>query len=463
MEKDEAVKIAKSKKSTADQLKGLLGTSIEVDLLLAMHPKVTAEILVQLSKSIDPAILRKVVVNPATPKDILVSLGSTFPGKLLKNPALGSILIEDKKFPSIFGKAILLKLLGHRDCPEHFGEWVLRSGTAEQQAIYLFNCRRSDSVMRKFMQSKHNQIAVALLENVDCIYESWAKKLGWIPDSPEDLGSDDEPVPTRMQIDYWLETTSEGCDLLYKTLVPKEGAADTVQGELVRAIGRIQGEYYKNGMMNWGDGSGFYEDFKDYLEVWLKSEDSFDPFAKRLIDADILQIVASGELGKAIAEGKSSRSAIFGGNMLLPTSVEISHRRIAALVALWCERHSEPISYGKNKKRRRNPANAKASRDYVTLSAPCPNCGGLIKEATKRFECFGPSGHEDGCGFLISKVALERTFKRSEVEQLLAGKMIGPLEGFHSNRRGVFAATVILRWEEAKKSYVVDFDYGDDQ
>jgi hypothetical protein len=45
MEKDEAIKIAKSKKSSADQLKGLLGISDEIDLLLAKHLNTSAEML----------------------------------------------------------------------------------------------------------------------------------------------------------------------------------------------------------------------------------------------------------------------------------------------------------------------------------------------------------------------------------------------------------------------------------
>ena len=459
MEKDEAVKIAKNKQSTADQLKGLLGTSIEVDFLLAMHPNVTAEILVQLSKSIDPAILRKVVVNPVTPKDILVSLGSTFPGKLLKNPALGSIFQADKKFPLAFEAKTLLKLLGHKDCPECFGEWALKKGSAEQQAIYLFKCRRPDAVMQRFIKSKHFEITAALLENVDGIYESWARKFGWIPDPPEDLGLDGEPIPIRMQIDYWVETTSEKCNLLWKTLVPEEGVAETVQGELVRAIGRIQGEFYKNGMMNWG--SGFYESFKNYLAFWLTSDATFDSFTKKIIDADIWKIEKSGETGKAIAEGKLSRSAIFGRNILNTTDVEVSHRRIGALVALWCERHVEPVPNGSYLMPRYRVVQLRLPSEYLTLATPCIKCGGVVKETDLSYECVGREEKTEGCGFSFDKLE-RRGLAAAELEQLLTGKSIGPFDGFNST----YKATLKLnprRQSRVINKYELDIELAEDQ
>jgi hypothetical protein len=38
---------------------------------------------------------------------------------------------------------------------------------------------------------------------------------------------------------------------LWKRLVPRSGQADTVHGELVRAIGRLASELYRNGNINW--------------------------------------------------------------------------------------------------------------------------------------------------------------------------------------------------------------------
>ena len=51
--------------------------------------------------------------------------------------------------------------------------------------------------------------------------------------------------------------------------------------------------------------------------------------------------------------------------------------------------------------------------DYATLSTPCPNCGGVVKENYKRFTCTGKSGTgEDACGFSFGKTPAGRTFER---------------------------------------------------
>ncbi|HEX2011938.1 MAG TPA: DNA topoisomerase III, partial [Roseateles sp.] len=42
--------------------------------------------------------------------------------------------------------------------------------------------------------------------------------------------------------------------------------------------------------------------------------------------------------------------------------------------------------------------------DYATLKAPCPKCGGVVKENYRRFTCTGKSGEgADACGFSIGK------------------------------------------------------------
>src|SRR5690606_26430332 len=69
--------------------------------------------------------------------------------------------------------------------------------------------------------------------------------------------------------------------------------------------------------------------------------------------------------------------------------------------------------------------------DYATLSTPCPNCGGVVKENYRRFACAGKPGAEP-CGFSFGKSPAGRTFETAEAEQLLRDKKIGPLEGFRS-------------------------------
>jgi len=86
--------------------------------------------------------------------------------------------------------------------------------------------------------------------------------------------------------------------------------------------------------------------------------------------------------------------------------------------------------------------------DYATLKTPCPKCGGVIKENYRRFAC-------TQCEFSMGKHPGGRTFELPEVEELLAQREIGPLQGFISKMGRPFAA--ILRISD---EYKLEFDFG---
>src|SRR5699024_2331855 len=48
--------------------------------------------------------------------------------------------------------------------------------------------------------------------------------------------------------------------------------------------------------------------------------------------------------------------------------------------------------------------------DYATLTTPCPNCGGVVKETYRRYSC-------SDCDFSISKYPGGRTFETHEAEE----------------------------------------------
>jgi DNA topoisomerase-3 len=100
--------------------------------------------------------------------------------------------------------------------------------------------------------------------------------------------------------------------------------------------------------------------------------------------------------------------------------------------------------------------------DYATLSAPCPNCGGVIKENYRRYTCVGKKG-DDGCGFSFGKTPAGRTFEVAEVEQFLRDKRIGPLDGFRSKAGWPFTAEMVIKFDEETKNYKLEFDFGDDK
>jgi len=101
--------------------------------------------------------------------------------------------------------------------------------------------------------------------------------------------------------------------------------------------------------------------------------------------------------------------------------------------------------------------------NYATLHTPCPNCGGVVKENYRRYACTGADGRGDGCGFSFGKTPAGRTFELEEVEQFLATKHIGPLDGFRSKAGWPFTAEMVIKFDDEAKNYKLEFDFGDDK
>ncbi len=101
--------------------------------------------------------------------------------------------------------------------------------------------------------------------------------------------------------------------------------------------------------------------------------------------------------------------------------------------------------------------------DYATLQAPCPTCGGVVKENYRRYTCTGADGTSAGCGFSFGKSPAGRTFELAEVEQFLRDHRIGPLDGFRSKAGWPFTAEMALKFDEEAKTHKLEFDFGDDK
>ena len=101
--------------------------------------------------------------------------------------------------------------------------------------------------------------------------------------------------------------------------------------------------------------------------------------------------------------------------------------------------------------------------DYATLAAPCPNCGGTVKENYRRYTCTGKTAAAEGCGFSFGKTPAGRTFELAEVEQFLTDKKIGPLDGFRSKAGWPFTAEMVIKFDEETKNFKLEFDFGDDK
>jgi DNA topoisomerase-3 len=89
--------------------------------------------------------------------------------------------------------------------------------------------------------------------------------------------------------------------------------------------------------------------------------------------------------------------------------------------------------------------------DFGTLKVPCPKCGGEIHENYKKFQC-------QKCDFSLWKIVAGRQLEIPEVEELIAKRQVGPLQGFRSKQGKPFAAVIALTPALEPK-----FDFGQDR
>jgi DNA topoisomerase-3 len=104
-------------------------------------------------------------------------------------------------------------------------------------------------------------------------------------------------------------------------------------------------------------------------------------------------------------------------------------------------------------KRAKEYSNDTIPGEYATLNTPCPNCGSVVKENYRRFAC-------TKCDFSMSKTPGSRQFEIHEVEELLARRTIGPLQGFRSKMGRPFAAILNIVRDEDIKNFKLEFDFG---
>ena len=86
--------------------------------------------------------------------------------------------------------------------------------------------------------------------------------------------------------------------------------------------------------------------------------------------------------------------------------------------------------------------------DFGVLAAPCPKCGGVVKENYKKFQC-------GACDFSLWKIVAGRQFEPAEIETLLTERTIGPLTGFRNKMGRPFAASLKLN-----DKFESEFDFG---
>ncbi len=89
--------------------------------------------------------------------------------------------------------------------------------------------------------------------------------------------------------------------------------------------------------------------------------------------------------------------------------------------------------------------------DFGVLAAPCPKCGGQIRETYKKFQC-------GSCDYALWKIVAGRQYEPAEIETLLTEKQVGPLTGFRNKMGRSFAAAIKLNADLHP-----EFDFGQDK
>ncbi|MBI1175980.1 hypothetical protein GC207_00915 [bacterium] len=118
-------------------------------------------------------------------------------------------------------------------------------------------------------------------------------------------------------------------------MVPPCGEADTLQGEIVRAFGRLEDEFSRNGNTNWDPGD-YHGEFIRMLKLYLADSEAFDP-------AKVQRINESAELIRLAAEDVEQKK--IGEDIVIlpkhdPTS---AFEFLKKAVVEWCELHPQPI------------------------------------------------------------------------------------------------------------------------
>ncbi|MDQ7988837.1 MAG: DNA topoisomerase III [Candidatus Dactylopiibacterium sp.] len=86
--------------------------------------------------------------------------------------------------------------------------------------------------------------------------------------------------------------------------------------------------------------------------------------------------------------------------------------------------------------------------DFGDIHAPCPKCGGQIRENYKKFQC-------QSCEYALWKIVAGRQFEPHEIETLLTTGRVGPLLGFRNKMGRAFNAEIRLNDDR-----MPEFDFG---
>ncbi len=161
MDKQQMIELASDLDSTAEQLAQLVNKCIDINRLLAKHPRTPSKILDDICQfsQYDAESMRNVIRNPNVPIDALIFFGHEYPSDLMRNPALNLLLIER---PDLISE--IPELLEISDCPIDFIRSIVNKGTRQQRVSLLLNPDLPDEFKKKLSPEALHEESLAILK-----------------------------------------------------------------------------------------------------------------------------------------------------------------------------------------------------------------------------------------------------------------------------------------------------------
>jgi hypothetical protein len=121
-------------------------------------------------------------------------------------------------------------------------------------------------------------------------YAKWAIELGFDKDELRGFSAKRD---IHARIDDWVSDICAETNQLWRDLVPAQGVAPMPAGEIIRAHGRIENDFYRNGLLNLDIA---YQELLTLINVTLTSKSSFSDRVKAGIQIDCAVVDRAGNL-----------------------------------------------------------------------------------------------------------------------------------------------------------------------
>lgn len=147
--------------SNSTELLAQVGISVKLDRAIALNANACPELIARLARSSDKQTLRNVVLNPQTPKAILIKLAPKFPGEFFLNPVFDLLLLENPSLMFELPGGVLNNILKRPDCPESFLYWAARHGDKSHQLALVSRSEVSLDLLKLVANGPHVKPAEA--------------------------------------------------------------------------------------------------------------------------------------------------------------------------------------------------------------------------------------------------------------------------------------------------------------